>query len=172
MMIDLTQIGLTLKPHGKDGQLRVHVEDPFLEDFASARAVFIDLNGSPVPFLVEHIEFKNHILVKLEELDSPEEAQPMTQCGLYLEKEELSEASLNHETESEWAWLVGYRVFQQEGIYVGSICSVSEGDFQTLVEIENDQSRFLWPYHPDFIIELNKEMKSLKIELLEGFTEL
>ncbi|MGA0232267.1 MAG: hypothetical protein ACO3MB_05280, partial [Saprospiraceae bacterium] len=73
-----------MKAHGREGQIRINVEDAFLESLSEARAVFVDIKASRVPFLIEGIEFNNHILLKLDEVDTPEQAQELAQCDLYL----------------------------------------------------------------------------------------
>lgn len=172
-MIDLHNIGFSLKAHGKEGQIRIHVEDAFLESISEARAVFIDIKGSRVPYLIEGIEFKNHILLKLDEVDTPEQAQELAQCELYLETSSIKEADLSaEESGDDFDWLISYTLINQDNESVGKVEEVLYNAYQTLLKISHSEGFFLWPLHEDFIIDVDRDNKVLKLELLDGFESL
>lgn len=169
--IDLQEIGYTLKAHGRDGQIRIFAEDKFLKDLENARALFIDLDGSHVPFLIESMEFKAHLLIKLEDIDSPEEASKFSQKTVFLHRDEL-----NHYVEEkpafELAALRGFKVYDQNNVYVGNVENIIEQQFQDLLEIKNEENSFFWPLHEDIILELDPEKQFLKLEFVDGFNAL
>ncbi len=45
-MEDFVAIGKTQKPHGLKGELKLHVEEMFIEDLFDAEAVFIEIKGN------------------------------------------------------------------------------------------------------------------------------
>ncbi len=158
-----------LKTHGKDGQVRVQVEDAYYDDLMKARAVFIDMDGSQVPFLIKEIEVKNHILMRLDELDQPEQASALSLKDIYLETSSVSEEAKNMILEEDHSLLLNYTVIDQNDAVLGKITEVIENDFQDLLEIKSKSTKFLWPFHPDLVIDQDDEKKILKIQLLEGF---
>lgn len=159
-----------MKAHGREGQVRIHIEDAFLDSLSESRAVFIDIKGSKVPFLIEGIEFKNHILLKLDEVDTPEQAQELSQCDLYLEKSSIKEADLaSEENGDEFDWLISYTLINQNDEICGTVDEIVYNAYQTLIKIRHSEGFFLWPIHEDFIIAIDKDNKLLQLELLEGF---
>jgi len=168
-LVELTQIGTSLKAHGKDGQLRVYVEDAFLDDLEKARALFLNIDGSRIPFIIQGIEIKNHMLIKLDEIDNPEMASKLSNKEMYLDSSKVSEESLSESKESSMDRLIGFSVYDQDDNNVGKITSVIENEFQTLLNIENLNSSFLWPIHDDLIIGIDDSESIIKLLILEGF---
>ena len=48
-MEEYVNIGYTKKPFGITGELKVHIEEEYLEDFLQAKVFFLKMNGKPVP---------------------------------------------------------------------------------------------------------------------------
>ena len=167
-MIQLSHIGTILKAHGKDGQLRISVDDGYLDDLEKARAVFINLDGSKVPFLIEGIEYKNHILIKLDEVDTPEQASKYSLKELYMEDVELSESNLNRSISSDADQMIGMKVFDQNDVFRGIIQELIQNEFQDLVEIRHEDEVFLCPLHEELIISIDSEEATLKLTIPEG----
>lgn len=169
-MIELHKIGFILKAHGREGQIRIHVEDAFLESLSEARAVFVDIKASRVPFLIEGIEFNKHILLKLDEVDTPEQAQELAQCDLYLEKSSIRESDLSpEENENDFDWLISYTLMNQYDEACGEVEEIVYNAYQTLLKIKHSEGFFYWPFHEDFIMAIDNDNKLLQMELLDGF---
>jgi len=67
-------IGFTKKTYGVKGELKLNVEDQYLEDFAQADVLFLNMAGRKIPYFVDYINFENPFIVKFEDFDSKESA--------------------------------------------------------------------------------------------------
>ncbi len=165
-MQDLTQIGYTKKTYGVRGQLRVYVEGRYEEALLQAEALFLEIDGQPVPYFIETIERNGDTLLKLEEIDVREAAQPLTGKPLYLRTADLPAAPVAATTD--YTLLVGYTLVDQEQGPVGFIAEVLVLPEQYLALIDRGGAEVLAPLHPDLIVEIDPEGRRLLMRLPEG----
>jgi len=170
--MQLVSIGHTKKPYGKDGFIRLAIEERYQADVLNARALFIDLDGSNVPFLIEKRKEGKDVSVKLEEIDTPEQASALSSKSIFLHEEEVKLASADAEVDAN-SMFDGYTVLNQDGIEKGVILSVTDRSSQLLAEVEKaDGNVFIIPLHEDLILELNGEERTIRLEIMEGLEDL
>ena len=169
-MVELVKIGHTLKPHGKEGLVRLRVGDDYLEDLANANALFIDLDGSKVPFLINDLHFKNHILVKLDEVEDPQNASNYSSRAIFIESKFVSEKEENLEASVED--LLGYKVYNSEKEYIGAVSNVIQNPHQILIEVNTPEKAFLMPFHPDLVLDINQAAGSIEMEIPDGIQDI
>ena len=160
------KIGTSLKTHGKEGHIRLDIDTEYLDDLSKARALFFDLEGSRVPFLIEELKLSNHVLIKLDEVDSPEKALLLQQKSVYLHDSELSEVPVVMSTQVDM--LVGYNVLDQNGSGKGKIIGLEEYPHQLIATISSQGQEFLLPLHEDMIIQLDESNKCIHLEWPDG----
>ncbi len=170
--MELVSIGRTLKAHGKDGALRIQCDDEFLEDLSKARAVFLDLDGSRVPFLISNFEIKNHILIYLDEVVTPEDASLYSLKDLYLERSELSASSLEAVQAEDHGMLLQFRVYDGNDNYMGTITEFIENPQQLLIRVSGPEHEFLCPLHDELILGIEEESMILKMSIPDGLVDL
>lgn len=169
-MIKLKAIGHSLKAHGKDGFIKLSVHDAFVKDILGAKALFIDMDGSRVPFMIKEIKENNQVFVKLDEIEDPQQASQLSSKEIYLHVDEISLDNEDHlPQESE---LLNFKVTDQNGIAKGQIINVIENPHQILVEVQGDEKVFMMPLHENLIIDLNPKQKSIQVEIPEGLDEI
>lgn len=169
-MLELIHIGHSAKSRGIDGAFKTRIEDHYIPSLLKAKAVFINLNGSKVPFLIESAEDKGHILIKLDEVDSPEAASALLSKELYLDKTEVEDSAINQKEESHE--LVGYSLYNQENELISTIDEIVEYPNQILAKFNYQGSEVLIPVHEDLIIELKPDQQRLQLEIAEGLLTL
>jgi len=147
------------------------VEDIFVSDLLSARALFLDLDGSKVPFILEQTQESHEIVVKLEDVSNPEEAQKLASKKIYLHADEAKIGLASSKTSNESEFL-NFTVLDQDGNNRGLIISVLENPHQLLAEIKNDNGTFMAPIHEDLTIDLDMDNKTIQLEISEGLEDL
>ncbi|MBT8234117.1 MAG: 16S rRNA processing protein RimM [Saprospiraceae bacterium] len=169
-MIDLVSIGYTGKPYGKDGQLKLRVEDKYIDDLLKSNAVFINLDGSKVPFIHSKISVGSHILIQLDDIDNPQAASELVSKEILIESKFISaqpeseEASVND--------FIGFKVYNQDKDYVGTISDVIQNPHQVLLEINTVETTFLMPFHSDLVIDVDPMAGNIFLEIVDGLTSL
>src|SRR6056297_1380694 len=80
------QLGKVLKSHGKNGEVIINSDLELPENFTKVESIFLEIEGGLVPFFVEHIWLKSSqtAILKLEDIDSVEQANELTECDWYL----------------------------------------------------------------------------------------
>jgi hypothetical protein len=53
MQSSYSKIGIVQKPVGRDGALKIDVQDDFFDDFIASDHLFIKMNGAFVPWFIE-----------------------------------------------------------------------------------------------------------------------
>ena len=120
-----------------------------------------------MPFILEQATETHEILVKLEEINSPESANDLASKDIFLEAKYAQNGMASSEALSDHEYL-NLRVFDQDDVNKGLITNVVEHPHQMLVEIKNDTHSFMAPIHEDLIIALDLEAKTIKLEISEG----
>ena len=167
--IVLTEVGYTKKPKGISGQIKIHIDDNYLDDVRNARAIFIDLNGSRVPFLIEKFIADSHLMIKLDEVDTPQDAELYAARTVYLD---VNEVTAIESSESTAHPLVGYIVTDQDNNMRGHINSIEEYPNQLMSFITNGDSTIMLPVHEDNIIHLDETNKCIQIDIPQGLEDL
>ncbi len=167
---DCYYLGKITKKHGFKGNLILHLETDEPELYQNMESVFIETNGMLVPFFFENIgpHSKNKLLVKFEDL-TPEEAEKLINRSVWLPLDTLPEleddAFYYHE-------IIGYKVIDSRRGEIGLIKNVNDSGIQALFEIDFDGKQILIPVVDDWILEVNKDEKFIRIDTPDGLIEL
>ena len=163
---EYTEIGVIVKPHGLKGDVVLTVEPTVEAILADVKSVFLNLNGSYVPYLVDSVAplNKGKAKIKMTGLDDSNEANAYR--GKYLFQ--LS-SLLNFDKQFD---LEGFKVVAANGEEIGVILSVIDSTAQTLLEVQRGEDEIYIPLVEEFILETDVGKKTLKMNLPEGMLDL
>ena len=171
-MDKLVNIGRIRKPHGIDGVVMVLVEDAFLESFFGCEVVFIDLRGGQVPFFVEGIGPGNDLSLKLEDVDSREEAVELSGKALFLREQDILEGDREGERPNDFRRFAGFTIIDKTAGRVGVIEEVIELPQQWMAVVSYRRREVLIPLNELLITGIRESQKLLEMDLPEGILEL
>ena len=134
---EIIMVGRFFKPHGLKGELNVLTEyDSDILDHGYP--MIVDINGIYVPFYAESVRPKGHFssLVKLEHVDSEEEASPFVNREFSMLKRDVSEYLDIPEDELivEMDY-IGYKVFDSKRGYIGRVVYVDSSTDNLLLHV-------------------------------------
>lgn len=165
---DVYKIGIFNKPHGVKGELSFTFTDDIF-DRVDAEYLICLLDGIMVPFFMEEYRFRSDTtaLVKLEKIDTAEQARKFTNVEVFFPKD------LAEEDDSEdiptWGYFVGFQVDDVNFGYLGEIVAVDDSTMNVLFSIERpDGDELLLPAHEEFMVKLEKKKRKLTVEMPEG----
>lgn len=167
---DCYYLGKVTKKHGFKGNLILHLDTDEPELYTDMESVFIEKDGILVPFFFESIRphANGKLLVKFEDIGE-DEVDRLINKALYLPLEELPELDgidfYYHE-------IIGYTVIDSERGEIGTIENINDSGIQALFEIDYQGKEVLIPVINEWILEVNREDKSIKIETPEGLIDL
>ena len=175
--MEYIKIGYIRKPHGTKGELKVVVEDKFVDDFIDADVVFIDMTGTKAPYFVESVRDAGFLLLTLEDFDSRSAVELLSKKSLYLRRTDISltdaEIAADEDNQLVYAYLEGYNLYDTTTEkWVGEIAAVLPFPQQEMAEIRSGDKKILIPIQATWIVETDKALKKVKMQLPMGILDL
>ena len=171
-----TSIGFTKKEHRLKGELKVLVEDEYLEDLLKTPVIFLSIKGRHLPYFVEKVSLENDLIIKLEEVDSKEAAHLLSSKEIFLQpanilKKEEKEMDLDIHSNLLFGHLVDFILVDSELGELGKIEEVIEFPQQEMAVITHNEKEFFIPLHEDLIEKIDEEKQYIYMNLPEGILD-
>lgn len=165
--MDLIAYGKVIKPHGLKGEVKVL---PFSGEFSSFKnfsSLYIsqEIKNPPKFEISRSRNQKDHIVVKLEGIDSIDAAQELKGLTVFINKEELPEKG---EDEYYWFELIGLDVFDMENRLIGKVKDIIDNTAQPILVIKNNSEEYLVPLVEKFVEEIDLHGSKIVINPIEG----
>lgn len=166
---EVFKIGLFNKPHGIKGELSFTFTDDIF-DRTDCEYLVCLLDGILVPFFIEEYRFRSDTtaLVKLEKIDTAEQARRFTNVPVYFPKKYADAAATDDDTIPTWNYFVGFRVHDIHHGDLGEVVAVDDSTLNVLFAIEKDGEELLLPAHEEFILQLDKQQRVLTVDVPDG----
>ena len=169
-------IGYTKKTHGIEGELKLVVEDRFLEDFLKNERIFLDVKGVKVPYFVANVRGKGEMILKLEEVDSRESAFALQSREVFLREQDLipehkRELEIEEEETLEYEHVAGFLLIDKTAGEVGLIEEVLEMPQQEMAFLKYKNRDVLIPLNAQFVTSIDEKGKKVFTDLPEGLLD-
>lgn len=165
--IDLVQIGFISKTHGYNGYFKISIEEDFIEAFRQCKFLFLDIETMRIPYFIEDRNVKNNIFIKLEGIDSKEEAQIYNSSHIFIERKYITETK----AEDSFKALIGYIVLS-DSEQIGILKDIQDFPQQLMGVIMHGDQELLIPLHEELITSINHQTKSISLSLPDGLLDL
>lgn len=164
------QLGYVIKNHGLKGEVNIHLDVDFPDEYKNLESVFVDINDKLVPFFVNDIQIRgNKAVVKFEDVDDVEQAERLRARGLYLPLDLLQELG---ENQFYYHQIIGYRVSDGQSGIIGEVKDVNSSSKQDLLVVENkDNKEILIPINDNIIVKVDHEQQLMFVNLPDGLLE-
>lgn len=163
-------IGQILKPTGTKGELKIDIEDDFLDDIESTKHVFLKIRGSYVPYFIDYIkETYQNLILKLEEIDTPEEAIKYNLKPIFLLENAITSESYFDKRSKEG--LEGFLVMNG-GDKIGEIIEIQMHPQQIIAIVEHNNKKVMIPLVDGWIETINEENKTIIMVLPDGLLDI
>ena len=167
--MEFVEIGAIIKSHGIKGVLLVGLTSPFDRVLKHLRALFIDLDGNRVPFMINNFETADGMtfFVKLKNVDSREAAIELHGKKLYANQEEVrtSGVKMNAQLQEN---IVGFEIVCGDGRQL-QILDIQEYPQQVMLICgSSERDNLLIPFVEEWITKFDAENKVIEIDLPEG----
>lgn len=162
-------LGHITKPFGIRGQLCCYFDTDEPEKYAALDAVFIDLDGEKLPYMIEDIQYRgaNTFVLKFADVDE-EEAKGLVKAELYLSMSALPPLTGNkfyfHE-------VIGFRVIDAVKGEVGTCQDFIDISHHPIMQIDHDGVEVLIPAIDEIFKKVDREEKKIYIEAPEGLID-
>jgi len=164
------KIGYILKPHGLKGQVTIALDAEAPDDFSTLETIFVGVGGKLVPFFIETISMKGaKAFLKLEEVNTPEEAQQISKSVIYLPKSARPKSGRGGFYDDE---IIGFEVLDTGVGALGRITEIVQAGPNKLLLLDYQGKEVLVPLNSPFIDSVDKRKKKITVTLPDGFLEI
>ena len=166
---EVFKIGIINKPHGVKGEVSFTFTDDIFDRVEDCDYLVLLLDGILVPFFIEEYRFRsdNVALVKFEGIDSTEKARTLTNVEVYYPMKFMDD----QEEISSWNYFIGFRVEDIHHGCLGTVVDVDDATMNVLFVIENGDEEVLSPAHEEFILDIDRKKKILKVDIPDGLLD-
>ena len=167
---DVYRIGLINKPHGVHGELLFTFDDDIF-DRMEADYIICMMDGILVPFFFESYRFRGDstALIKLEGIDTEQQARRMTNVEVFFPKEHVEELDDNELT---WSYFVGFLIKDVNEGEIGKVIDVDDSTINTLFVVDHNDTEVLIPAQEDFIVDLDRGKRVITMQIPAGLLDL
>lgn len=167
---DYIYLGKILKPFSYKGELKIYIEDFYIDQIKELDYFLLKIQGSYIPFTIKSItKNKSNIFrIFLDGIDSEDLAKKLADVKIYAEnnliKTEVLEKKNNY-------IFIDYVIYNNNAI-IGKIIDIIENENQDLFEVVFNEKRILIPLVDEFVVNIDNDNKKIIMNLPEGLTDL
>ena len=162
------EIGYISKTHGLKGHVILRLNDLVRIDEEGIKSVFLDLNGSQVPYFIEECRPNNTgYILKLETIDMVETSKKLIGKKAFALKDFILEE------EESLKEFIGYAVLDSKLGNIGNISDVDEKTDNVIIKVIHPSGKeIILPFNDDFIIEIDDDLKTIEFNAPDGLIEM
>ncbi len=170
MNVNHVKIGTVVSNHGYKGDIKINISSFNLNDFPNLAHLFIELDGSFIPFSINEIRSfsKNVLIIKLKEINSEKEVDEIIHKNIYVDSTKI-------ESRKDFGFfyndIINFNVFR-DSQKIGSIENINTNLPQPVFEIKYNSRLVLIPIHEDLIKEIDKENNIIHLDIPDGLLEI
>ena len=168
---DCFYLGKIVKKYSFKGELLAKLDTDEPNIYENLDTIFIDINGTLIPFFIEKSQLHKSDLLRLkfEDVSCEADADALLKSDLYLPLDLLPKLQGNkfyfHE-------VINFQIIDENFGPVGNVKGVNDTTAQALFEVNRDGIEILIPVNDDFIIKLDKINKTIIVNTPPGLIEL
>jgi 16S rRNA processing protein RimM len=168
---DCFYLGKIAKKFSFKGEVLAYLDTDEPELYQNMESVFVDFNDNLIPFFIEHSSMhKNDFLrIKFEDVDDEIAADELLGQSIYLPLKMLPKLEGNKFYYHE---VIGFNIEDKRHGIIGRIVSINDSAAQPLFEVINGDKEMLIPMIDQFLVEIDRKGKTVKMDLPDGLVEM
>ena len=162
------EIGYISKTHGLKGHVILRLNELVRIDEEAIKSIFLELNGSQVPYFIEECRPNNTgYILKLETIDVVETSKKL------IGKKAFALTDFILEEEESLKEFIGYAIIDSKLGNIGNIADVDEKTDNAIIKVIHPTGvEIILPFNDDFIIEIDDDLKTIEFDAPEGLIEM
>lgn len=162
-------LGKITRRHGLAGNVILKLDTDQPELYKKLDSIFVEINGLLVPFFIEKSSFSKLDALNISFKNSTEALVDQSLGkNVYLPLSTLPKLTGKQFYYHE---IIGFEIFDQEGNNCGVIRSVNDQTAQNYFVTNLDGKEVVIPLIKDWILEVNRDEKLIKMQLPEGLID-
>lgn len=169
MAKNLKEIGKLGKTFGFDGSLKLAIDSALLTELKKAEFVFIPTAGHKVPYFVDKIKTGKPLTIKLEDVNSKEDALSLSGQKIYIQAEEKTTSGpIPLKEITQLSDLVAFELQDEKIGEIGKIAAIYELPQQWMASVDYEDREVLIPLNEEFVVAIDIAQKIVLTDLPEG----
>ncbi|MBA4241368.1 MAG: hypothetical protein C0448_11620 [Sphingobacteriaceae bacterium] len=166
--METEEIGYISKTHGLKGHVILRLNELINIDEEGIKSIFLDINGSQVPYFIEECRPNNTgYIIKLETIDTVDTSKKLIGKKAFALTDFILE---NDESLNEF---IGYAIIDTKLGNIGNISEVDEKTDNAIVKVIHPSGvEIILPFNDDFIVEIDDDLKTIEFNAPEGLIEM
>lgn len=166
--METEEIGYISKTHGLKGHVILRLNELINIDKEGIKSIFLDINGSQVPYFIEECRPNNTgYIIKLETIDTVDTSKKLIGKKAFALTDFILE---NDESLNEF---IGYAIIDTKLGNIGNISEVDEKTDNAIVKVIHPSGvEIILPFNDDFIVEIDDDLKTIEFNAPEGLIEM
>ena len=167
---DCIYLGKILKPFSYKGELKIYIEDFYIDQIKELDSFLLKIQGSYIPFTIKAItKNKSNIFrISLDGIGSEDLAKKLTGIEIYSENNLIK--SENLKTNKNYIF-IDFVIYNNNSI-IGKVIDIIENKNQDLFVVVFNEKRILIPLVDEFVVKIDNDNKKILMNLPEGLTDL
>lgn len=170
--MNYVKIGYLGKTHGVKGELKLKLDDAFIDDFNNADVVFVKVRGHHAPFFIESIRGTDNPIIKFEDTDSKEEASLIQHKPLLLKESDIEIFEEADAIELVYQHCIGFTIVDSILGPLGQIKTIESYPQQEMAVIGYNNKEVLIPMNQYIITTIDETNKTVEVTLPEGILKI
>ena len=158
-------LGTIFKLHGYKGDVNIYNDNDIPLVYTDIDFFYIEENNELIPYFAESVRPKKKqvLLVKLEDVDSEEQALKILKRKVYLPNKFFPELeNINPDK-----LIVGFDVIDNTLGKIGKVDFINDKTAQKLIIVKDGSKELFIPFHEQFIKEIDTENQKIIVEIPE-----
>ena len=167
---DCIYLGKILKPFSYKGELKIYIEDFYIDQIKELDSFLLKIQGSYIPFTIKAItKNKSNIFrIILNGINSEDLAKKLADVEIYAENNLIKREVLKKKNNYIF---IDYVICNNNAI-IGKIIDIIENENQDLFEVVFNEKRILIPLVDEFVVNIDNDNKKIIMNLPDGLTDL
>jgi 16S rRNA processing protein RimM len=166
--METKEIGYISKTHGLKGHIILRLNELINIDEDAIKSIFLDINGSQVPYFIEECRPNNTgYIIKLETIDTVDTSKKL------IGKKAFALSDFVLENDESLKEFIGYAIIDVKSGNIGNIADVDEKTDNAIIKVIHPSGvEIILPFNDDFIIEIDDDLKTIEFNAPEGLIEM
>ena len=154
-------MGRVGKPHGLRGHVKVHSRVSSTESFYPGLKVYLSREQEMKEWSLSEVKIQGQALIcRFQELNNRNEAEELYGSPLYIQKQDLKQLP---EGEYYGYQLIGSRVYDQRGIFLGFMEEIFSTAAHDVWVIKDGEKEKLFPAVDDVVLSVDPDRKEIHV---------
>jgi 16S rRNA processing protein RimM len=167
---DHYKVGYIMRTHGLKGEVTISLDLEAPVDWENLKMIIIEKKSQLVPYFIDAISVRNDkAFIKLDDVNTPEQASLLKGSSLYLSKESRPKLEKGEFYDED---VIGFEVMDDTHGPLGFVKEVEHAGPNRFLILSYIQKEIMIPINGPFIKSINKSKKKISVSLPDGFLDI